>query len=36
MLSFRDSTKTIQESGTEIAIISVGATEQFGLTYRCT
>lgn len=30
MLSFRDSTKVIQESGTEIAIISVGATEQFG------
>ncbi|WP_243525726.1 creatininase family protein [Bacillus pseudomycoides] len=29
MLSFRDSTKTIQESGTEIAIISIGATEQF-------
>ena len=30
MLSFRDSTKVIQESGTDIAIISVGATEQFG------
>ncbi|WP_439876917.1 creatininase family protein (plasmid) [Bacillus mycoides] len=29
MLSFRDSTKAIQESGTNIAIISIGATKQF-------
>ncbi|WP_257967998.1 creatininase family protein [Peribacillus deserti] len=30
MLSFRDSTKTIRESGTDTVLISVGATEQFG------
>ncbi|PLT29269.1 creatininase family protein [Peribacillus deserti] len=30
MLSFKNSTKTIRESGTDIAMISVGATEQFG------
>ena len=30
MLSYKNSTREIDESGTEIAILSVGATEQFG------
>lgn len=30
MLSYKNTTKEVSESGTEIAILSVGATEQFG------
>ncbi|WP_234417327.1 MULTISPECIES: creatininase family protein [unclassified Lysinibacillus] len=30
MLSYKSSTREIDESGTETAVLSVGATEQFG------